>query len=698
MRCIVGPSAIISHGFRTGHPEMQKKANFFSDNADLLWHFDNKFRFDDAWQWVSPALREVYGVSSAKEYSALWREVLATFGEVCGSNIAPNARQVEDEGIGLDAAGNVVVPPTLRRNIDTLIELGVPGVGSSPEYGGSGAPMFIETAANEILFRACPSTALNCCWWGPITHVIERFGALRERELTIPNLVSGKWSGAMALTEPDAGSDLGKISTWAEKQADGSWRITGTKRFISNGNANVVLVLAKNAKGAVGLDNLSLFLCLRDDDGKRNVHVTKIEHKLGLKASATCELKFDGAKAWLLGEDGKGFHAMLQLMNEARIGVALQGVGLMEATFQMAQEYAEQRMAWGKPIARHELIAEKLLDMEVELKAARSLSLSACFAHGMIHLGEGFLKENPEMPAKEKAEVEAKLNRYRRRVRQWTPLLKYWIAENAFIHARSCMQIFGGYGFTTEYRAEWWLREAMILPVYEGTSQIQALMCVKDTIKDALKRPRALFEKALGNKLMAVSERNPLDRKLAKCRQLYYGSVLTTIKQVVAQAYRSSLRGTSKLGALDLFKAIKLLGQELQRQENFAPALLNAERICEMKALVAMAESLQRDAKVDPSRSWIYERFLYKTLPRIGALKAMVEVQDPVIASRLGRTPDLIGRPAQANRLKSSVEAGSRQVEFHGSVTGGANGDLPSADRGEAMHDATAVTEVARSI
>ncbi len=676
---------------------IHKKSNFFSDNDDLLWHFDNKFKFDDAWKWISPAAREASGVSSAVEYAKLWREVLGGFGEVCGSSIAPNARKVEEDGIELSKSGDVIVPEALRRNIEVMIQMGVPGVGTSPEYGGSGAPMFIELSANELVYRACPSTALNTCWWGPISHVIERFGGERERQMAIPKLVTGEWSGAMALTEPDAGSDLGQISTWGEQQPDGTWRITGTKRFISNGNAEVVLVLAKNAKGAAGLNGLSLFMCLRDDGGSRNITVTKIEHKLGLKASATCELKFDGAKAWLLGEDGKGFHAMLQLMNEARIGVALQGVGLMEATLRMAQDYAGQRKAWGKPIAQHELIAEKLLDLEVELKAARSLSLAACFAHGMVHLGEEYLKANPELPPSEKSAVEAKLARYRRRVRQWTPLIKYWLGENAFLHARNCMQIFGGYGFTTEYRAEWWLREAMILPVYEGTSQIQALMCLKDTIKHAIKRPRALLEKALGSKLMAVSYRDPLDRKLAKCRQLYYSSLLTIIRQVVAEAYRSSRRDT---GGMDLIKSIKALGKELQRQENFGSALINAERICEMKSLVALADSLRRDAKIDPSRRWIYERFLYKSLPRITSLKMMVEVQDPVIASRLGRVA--VGQisgshdASQADRLKVAAETGSRHVEVDGRVASRADSDLPGSSRSETVDYTTAEADAAR--
>jgi alkylation response protein AidB-like acyl-CoA dehydrogenase len=649
---------------------MLKKANFFSDNQDLLWHFNNSFDFAAAWQMLAPPVREASGATSPEEYKALWMEVLSSFGEVCGSAIAPNAKRVEDDGISLDASGKVVVPETLRKNIETLIQLGAPGVGSSVEFGGTSAPAFIELAAMEILYRACPSTALNCSWWGPIAHVIEKFGGEREKQMAVPKLASGEWSGAMALTEPDAGSDLAHLSTWAEQDAEGTWRLTGTKRFISNGNSEVILVLAKNAKGAVGLEHLSLFMCLRDVDGRCNVQVTKIEHKLGLKASATCELKFDGAKAYLLGEDGKGFSAMLKLMNEMRIGVAMQGVGLMEATLRMAQEYASQRKAWGKPIAHHELIAEKLLDMEVELKAARSLTLRAANEQGMVRLIEQYLQDNPGLPPHERSGLEAKLDQRRRRVRNWTPLIKYWVAENAFLHARTCMQIFGGYGFTTEYRAEWWLREAMILPVYEGTSQIQALMCLKDTLKQSIRKPGVLLEKALGNQMLAFSAGGgPAARRLAKCRQLYYGAVLTTIRKVVAEAYRAGVREAAqkaghaaddKAHAMDLIRSIKLLSGELRKQENFRPALLNAERICEMKSLVEMAESLRRDARKDPARKWVFERFVARSLPRMVALKALVDADDPVLSARLAASDRQVSSPAEvavARDSRSSVDA-----------------------------------------
>jgi alkylation response protein AidB-like acyl-CoA dehydrogenase len=623
---------------------MLKKANFFSDNHDLRWHFENSFDFAEAWRLLSPAAREASGAADCDEYKAMWKDVLDTLGEVSGTVIAPNARKVEEDGVHLDADGRVVVPDTLKQNIETMVQLGAAGVGTSVEFGGTAAPVFIELACMEILYRACPSTALNCSWWGPIAHVIERFGDSAMKENIVPKLASGEWSGAMALTEPDAGSDLAHISTWAEKQADGSWRLSGTKRFITNGNSEVILVLAKNAKGAVGLEHLSLFLCLREDEGRRNIEVTKIEHKLGLKASPTCELKFDGSKAVLMGEDGKGFQAMLKLMNEMRIGVAMQGVGLMEATLRLAREYASQRKAWGKSIQYHELIAEKLLDMEVELMAARSLCLRAANEQGIVRLTEDYLTANPRLPDHEFAALRCKLDLRRRRVRKWTPLIKYWVAENAFLHARQCMQIFGGYGFTTEYRAEWWLRESLILPVYEGTSQIQALMCLKDTMKDAIKKPRVWFEKALGNQWLALSGRNPSSRRLAKCRQLYYSAVLATIRKVVAEAYRSGARETTrragddlpvKARPMDLLRSIRSLGKELRKQENFRPALINAERICEMKAIVEMADCLRRDAKKDPTRTWAFDRFMIRYLPRMVALKAMVDVDDPVLATRL---------------------------------------------------------------
>ena len=462
--------------------------------------------------------------------------------------------------------------------------------------------------------------------------MIERFGGERERQMVIPKLVTGEWSGAMALTEPDAGSDLGALRTYGQEQSDGSFLIYGSKRFISNGNSQVCLVLGKNAKGAEGLKNLNLYLCLRDLDGKRNYDVTKIEHKIGLKGSATCELQFEGSKAWRLGKDGEGFRCMLKLMNDARLAVAYQGLGVMEGCFRLAKEYAEQRLSWGKPIAQHELIAEKLLDMEVELRAVRSLSYRAAIYLSTASAGEKYLKSNPEISEKQRGEIKGRVSRYNRRVRRWTPLLKYFTAERAFQHARTGVQIHGGYGFTTEYRAEWWVRESLILGIYEGTSQIQAMMVMKDTLKDVIKKPTRFIELALGTRVQWIGEKDDLKRKLNKARQLYNGAVISVLMQLMKENVKASV---GEVKPADLLKVVRKLPKDILKFDRLGTALLHAERLCEMKAYVALIEATVRDAKVEPERRWIAERLASRAIPRMQLLKTEIDTVEPVILARL---------------------------------------------------------------
>ncbi len=612
---------------------MQKKADFFNDTPDILWLLENRMNWEALWEWLGDEEREAVSAKSSDEYRRAWMDVLANLGELIGTEIAPNARAVDEEEVVLDSSGRVQFGPALRSNMEKLVAVGLPGFGGSVASGGLGAPFCLELVANEMLYRACPSTLLNCVWWSSVAHVIEAFSKPGEFAEVLAKLCSGEWSGNMALTEPDAGSDLSALRTWGEPQADGTWRLYGSKRFISNGNGEVSLVLAKNAKGAEGLKALNLFLCLRDVGGKTNIEVTKVEHKTGLKGSATCELKFDGAKARLLGSDGEGFKCMLKLMNAARIAVGLQAVGLMEAVFRMSWDYAHQRKSWGKPLAHHELIAEKLLDMEVETRAARSFCYQAAYHHSMFYAGEQYLARNPDLPEDKRNEVKAKVARHARKLRRWTPLIKYWVCERSVAHARQGVQILGGYGFTTEYRAEWWMRESLILTIYEGTSQIQAMMSTKDTLNDVIRKPRKFIEVALGIGMQAIAETDPMRRRLAKIRQLFNSAVIAVLFQLFKLNIKANM---GDVKATEVVKLAKLLrSKKLLRFDSLGPALLHAERLTEMKSLVAICEILVKDAKVDPSRTWLAERMLSRATARIACLRSEMDIADPELLRRL---------------------------------------------------------------
>ena len=615
---------------------MQKKSNYYTDNSDLEFHFEQSIDWNTLFSLATDKDKETLHVSNAKEYKKLFVDLITQVGEVAGSTISANQIKVSKQDLVLKN-GEVEFPPAMSENVQVLMGVGVSAIGIAGRFDGLPSPVAAELPLVEMLYRACPSTYLNVTWFAPIARIIDAFGSEEQKLRVIPRLASGEWSGNMALTEPDTGSDLGAIQTYGTLQSDGSWKLFGSKRFITNGCGHVSLVLGKGKKGAAGLQNLNLYLCFRtNDNGTRNYEVTKLEEKTGLHGSATCELKYEGSAAELIGQAGHGFQYMLHLMNEARVAVSFQGIGIMEEVFRLTKDYTQQRQTWGRPIAQHEMVAEKLLDMEVTLKAARSISFQAGNANSICEMAAKKLLENKSMTDQQRQEVKDIHTKNLRRVRRLTPLVKYFSGEQAVSNARMCLQLHGGYGFTTEYLAEWWLRESLIIPLYEGTTQIQALMCLKDTLKNVVRRPTSFTEVALGLSLSKISERDQLRRKLGRLKQEFNGALVSLIVQLVRVNVRSNI---SNISPLRLRKMIRTIAKDLVKFENLRPALLNAERITEMKIAVCVAESLIADVKVDSTRNWIAERWLNKALPRVIMLRAEIEMQEPVLAHRLAEIP-----------------------------------------------------------
>lgn len=632
---------------------MQIKKNFYSDTPDIEFFLTKRCDFKKLFDLLSPEVKEVMGANTPEEYRAAWLDILATFGEMAGTTLAANRKAIEHEPLKLNENGDVDLGPILQSNVDMLKEFGVGGVSLDPKYGGMGAPFFIESACNEILSRTCPNTLSNVAWYSLTAQMIDLLGTDKERNMIIPKAARSELSGNMALTEPDAGSDLGNFRTYGDLQPDGSWKLFGSKRFITNGCGDYSLVLAKNAKGAKGLENLSLYLCFRkNENGTVNYRVTRLEEKLGLHASPTCQLEFDGSDAILLGENGSGFRYMLKLMNEARLGVSFQGVGYMNAIYKAAKDYAGQRQSWGKPIEQHEMIAEQLLDMEVELAGLRSLSYQGAYYHSLIKAGESYLKNNPNLSSEQRETINQDLSLYQKRLRRWTPLLKWWAGEKSIAHARTGMMIHGGYGYTTEYSAEYWVRHSIVLATYEGTSQIQGLMALKDTMKEVVSSPQKYFELLFGTKVRTLAEADPLKRKILKMRQIYHSAIFTIMKKLFTANVRSSLSGSDSKNFITIIKTVK---RDFGKFENLRYAFLFAERLCEIKAWNCMAESLYLDSIADPSRGWITERFVNKGLNRLNFLKSEMETDDPIINSRL----DDYEKPKTKPKAKSRAKAGN---------------------------------------
>ena len=266
---------------------MKAKGNFFLDNEDVKYQLSNDGKLKDLFDIMSDEEKEAAGVSTAEEYESMALEMLESVGEFAGTQLKNNAVQVEKEDLELKN-GQVIMPPTMSKNISTFLELGAHALSVPIEHGGMEAPLLMELAGSELIARACPSTLLNISWYSHVANIIAMFGTEEVQQMFIPPIVNAEMSGSMALTEPDVGSDLANMRTYAEEQKDGTWRITGSKQFISNGCGGLSLVIAMNAKGAKGLKKISLFVVPQEIDGKPNYEVTKIEEKPGLHGSATC--------------------------------------------------------------------------------------------------------------------------------------------------------------------------------------------------------------------------------------------------------------------------------------------------------------------------------------------------------------------------------------------------------------------------
>lgn len=368
--------------------------------------------------------------------------------------------------------GIVRMPPGFAEAYRDLAQGGWIGMAARPENGGMGLPFTLATCVNEMMSGACLALQL-----GPLLNqgqieALEHHASADLRALFLPKLVSGEWGGTMNLTEPQAGSDVGALRTKAEPNPDGTYAITGQKIYITWGDVDFLpnichLVLARLPDGAAGTAGISLFLVpkflpdAKGAPGRRNtLSVVSLEHKLGLHGAPTCVMQYDGATGWLVGDAHKGMAAMFTMMNNARIGVAAQGVGIAEAAFQQALAYAETRQqgrtpTGRAPIADHADVRRMLATMRAQLFSARAITLSCAHAIDMATATGA-----PEWQA---------------RAALLTPIAKAYGTDTGNELAQTGIQIHGGMGVIEETGAAQFARDVRVTTIYEGTNGIQAM-------------------------------------------------------------------------------------------------------------------------------------------------------------------------------------------------------------------------------
>jgi alkylation response protein AidB-like acyl-CoA dehydrogenase len=451
--------------------------NFFNENEDIRFHLEH-MDLSEIIRLKEKGFREREGFDYAPvdEADALdnYRQVLSLLGELAGDRIAARAAQVDKEGTKLEH-GKVIYAKGIEMAIKELAQADLMGITLPRKYGGLNFPAPIYSMAIEIVSRA-DASLMTVFGLQDISETINAYADEEIKRKYLPKFSSGEVTGAMVLTEPDAGSDLQAVMLRATEDKDnGIWRLNGVKRFISNGCGHVLLVLARSEEGTRDARGLSLFLC----ESGEGVRIRRIEDKLGIKGSPTCEIQFTNTPAILIGRRKMGLiRYVMSLMNGARLGIAGQAVGIAEASFQAAKEYAESREQFGKKIRDFAAVRDLLVKMKVTLEAMRALTYETARVVELDHLLEEWITSGEIEDKEELKKQKERQARYKRWASMLTPMAKYYTTEEVQRIASDAIQVHGGSGYMKDYDVERHFRDARITNIYEGTSQLQVVAAI----------------------------------------------------------------------------------------------------------------------------------------------------------------------------------------------------------------------------
>ena len=463
-------------------------ANFFLDNKDLQYHLEH------------PLMRKIvelkernfsekdsydYAPQNFEDAMDSYRRIMSLVGEVCGDVIAPNAEGVDHEGPRV-VNDRVEYASGTVENIKAVKAAGLNGLTLPRRFGGLNFPLTCFVMANEMVARA--DTGFENIWGlQDCAETLNEFASEEQKQKYLPWVCEGA-TCAMDLTEPDAGSDLGAAmlkATWSEEKQ--TWLLNGVKRFITNGDGDVSLVLARTEEGTVDARGLSMFVYDKRNGGMK---VRRIESKLGIKGSPTCELVFTDAPAELVGDRRMGLiKYVMSLMNAARLGIGAQSVGLSEAAYREALKYAHKRRQFGKDIIQFPAISEMLSNMRARLRGTRAL-LYETSRFVEIYKQYTHISHERSLEGEERQQMKY----YNRLADAYTPLVKLLASEFANMIAYDSIQIHGGSGYMKDYACERLYRDARVLNIYEGTSQLQVVAAINGVTKGVYMEQILLYE------------------------------------------------------------------------------------------------------------------------------------------------------------------------------------------------------------
>jgi len=456
--------------------------NYFTANKDLLENFESiidwneivaayEGDFEDAAKFRETG-KEEFAMAPADIQGAIdyYRSVLESIGDIAGNDISQTVKETDQEGLRFQN-GKVYFPRLMEESVRKIIHAGLLPYSIGREHGGLGLPGSVQVMVSEVISRADAALGITVGCMN-LAETIERFGSKEMVQKYVPKMARGELCGAMALTEPNYGSDLPNIQTKAIQGEDGIWRLNGTKRFITHACGfgeipSIILTLARTGSPSSGAKGLSFFLVHSQD-----VQIASIEKKIGLHTSPTCEVVYENTPGLLIGKEGYGLvKYSMAMMNTARISIAAQAMGIAESAFSEARKYAQERIQFGKPIEQIPAVSKMLFRMEREISGMRSALLEAARSIDLYHWKSERLKQKG-LDEKEIRKDE-EIRKWEKIATTFTPVIKYYITEKANQIAYDALQIHGGSGYTEDYDISRIYRDVRITNIYEGTTQLQ---------------------------------------------------------------------------------------------------------------------------------------------------------------------------------------------------------------------------------
>jgi alkylation response protein AidB-like acyl-CoA dehydrogenase len=573
--------------------------NFYSGDQEWKWMFKNGFDWKSILPLYYPNYPTEDELTNEEEVKNFLEELLEQVGTWCAGSVSDMAEDFDRLGCGEVKDGTTVPNETLSKLYREANELAIHALPLPREHGGMEVPYSVHMLNINMISRANIGASAQISFFAALGDMIHRMCPKEYHEKYIPLIAAGELSGCMCMTEPGCGSDIGAMRTTGTKQADGTYLLNGTKSFITNAGGGVAFILSRTEGAKEGLAGLSLFFAdHKNEDGSLNYEVVKNEEKMGMHGSFTCELLMENTKAHLVGKEGEGFSLMLELMNEARICTGLQALGGIEACTDYANNYAKERCQFGKPIGELPLLKRLLDDLDVEKRALRALCVDTMSYYDIFQRLNSKQHHTGELN-----EEESKLYKEARKwTRKRTPLIKYYLTEAYTRISTKAIQVLGGYGYMQEYPVERFHRDSFGPLLYEGTSQIQSLMAMKDLLKYTMKNPQQFFSSLL-TKHPTVTKVSGGSEWDSEFDQVNYSFKKKVLKLMVK---------TLKPENQDLLNITKW-----QEQESIEKLMIHAETICEGLSYLETLRVLRDHANKDQKRGELFMDYKKLVTPRL---------------------------------------------------------------------------------